>query len=78
LSVAVQSGARPDDPLFVYVKGTGKRHGELLRWTNRGMYDEVKKVERESGLLLTTHLMDAGQRDAVAWARRRGISLQRI
>lgn len=70
--------AGDDDPLFVYVKGTGRRNDKLVRWTHRGMYDNLKKVERESGLLLTSHLLNAGQRNAVSWARRRGISLQPI
>lgn len=70
--------ARAEDPLFVYVPGTGKRHGELLRATERGLFDNIKKIERETGLLITSHLVDAGQRDAVAWAKRRGISLMKI
>lgn len=70
--------AEDDDPLFVYIKGTGRRYDKLHRWTPRGMYDNLKKIERESGLLLTSHLLNAGQRDAVNWARRRGISLQPI
>jgi integrase len=70
--------AGPDDPLFVYVEGTGRRHNTLHRWTDRGMYDNLKKMERETGLLLTSHLRDAGQRNAVNWAHRRGISIQRI
>lgn len=70
--------AQDSDPLFIFTPGTGQRHGPKQPWTIRGMSDALKRVERESNLMLTTHLVDAGQRDAVAWARRRGISLQKI
>lgn len=69
------TGAGPADPLFVYVPGTGRRNYALQRWTGRGMYDNVKRIERETGLLITSHVMSHGHTDAVAWARRRGISV---
>lgn len=70
--------ASDSDPLFAYTPGTGRRHGPRRPWTSRGMSDSLKRIERESNLMLTAHLTDAGQRDALAWARRRGIVLQRI
>jgi hypothetical protein len=70
--------ATSEEPLFVYVPGTGRKHGARMRWTVRGMSDNLKKLERETGVLLTAHLRDHGQRNAVSWAQRRGISIQRI
>jgi hypothetical protein len=70
--------AAASDPLFVYVPGTGRKHGTRERWTVRGMFDNLKKLERETGVLFTAHLRDHGQRNAVSWAQRRGISIQRI
>lgn len=70
--------AADDDPLFIYTKASAGQQGTVTRWTKRGMLDALKQVERETGLMLTTHLSDVGQANAVAWAHRRGISLQRI
>lgn len=70
--------ANDDDPLFIYSKASVRQQGTVSRWTKRGMLDALKQVERETGLMLAAHLSDAGQPNAVAWAHRRGISLQRI
>jgi hypothetical protein len=69
------AGADDTDPLFVHVQGTGRRHGQLGRLPGKAMRNQLKRAERETGLLLTRHWTPKRNEDAISWVLRRGISV---
>jgi hypothetical protein len=71
-------GGEDDEPLFLHSRGTGVRSEEMIRWTDRGVSDSLKKMERECGVLVAAHCHRGVRENDIAWMRRRGVCIQEL